>query len=200
MPNDQPNDQPNILQWIKLGMLVVGCTFGAVIGARDVMTALRETEPTRFTIDELADDYAGQHWIAIEGRIAREHAQLEPSDHEAHRDARLGYVHVPVVGERWDGSTSVGVIATFGPVDMAAPIDWAALCPSEPCVVGEIRPVPLDDLAGRFPGVPFAAEPIIVNVGTEPSPPLLMGGFTLFMIIVGLAGAVALIRPAPPPR
>lgn len=195
-----PNDQPNILQRIKLGMLVVGCTFGAAIGARDVMTALRETSPTRFTIDELSDDYAGQRWIAVEGRIAREHAQLEPSDHAAHRDARLGYVHVPVVGERWDGSTSVGVIATFGPVDMAAPIDWPALCPSEPCVVGEIRPVPLDDLAGRFPGVPFVAEPIIVNVGTEPSPPLLMGGFTLFMIVVGLAGGVALIRPAPRPR
>ncbi|EDM78149.1 hypothetical protein PPSIR1_34567 [Plesiocystis pacifica SIR-1] len=177
---------------LRLGMVLFGTIFGALIGSWDVYVALSEKQPTRLEAHEFGARYGGEQWLEVRGRLAVEHAHLRRSTHDAHVDENLGYLHVPVVAQGWRPEDRVEVLATFGPVDMNAAPDWEQLCPGPSCVTGQVRRAAMKDLDTRFPGLRFRDPPVIVNVGTEPSPPLLMAGFTLFMLICALFAGTTL--------
>lgn len=182
----------NPLQRIKLGMLLFGSIFGAILGVRDLSIALLETEPTRYDAARFTAEYGDQQWLEIHGVLALDHVGVRPSSHSAHRGKNLAYAHVPVVSSDWGGDEPVAVIATFGPVPYDAPLDWSSLCPDEACVSGQVRTAPLQDLDVLFPDVPIVEEPVVINVGTDPGAPIASGAFTAFMILVALACGVAL--------
>ena len=180
----------NALQRLKLGMLLFGSIGGALIGIREVAVSLSETEPTRFTAEEFRADYEGQQWLAIDGELALDHAHVRPSTNSAHAGKDLAYVHIPIVAEGWTPEASVDLVATFGPVDLHDPFDESIVA-ARPPFAGQVRPTPLNQLDERFPGLTFDEPPVVVNVGTEPSPPLAIGGFTIFMLLVALASGYA---------
>jgi hypothetical protein len=75
----------NSLQLIKVGMVLIGSVFAAGLGTRDLMLALRETDPTRIEVADFAEHYAGQDWLDVHGRVAKEHAYVRRSTNSAHR-------------------------------------------------------------------------------------------------------------------
>ncbi len=188
----------NRLHRVKLKMLLIASLFGAVIGGRELTIALTATEPTRFEARDFADHYDGQKWIEVGGELAIQHAYMRPSTNRAHAGKGLAYVHVPVVPRGWEPNVSVALLATFGPLQLGKPLPWQELAGPPPTIRGQIRPVPLGDLDTRFPGLHFADPPVVVNVGTEPSPPIMMGGFTLLMLLTALACTYGLRREPQP--
>lgn len=182
----------NSVQLIKLGMLLIGSVFVAGLGTRNLVLALRETEPTRFEIADFTETYAGQDWLDVRGRVATEHAYTRESTNSAHRGKNLSYVNVPIVADGWDSATPVEVVATFGPIASDQPIDWDALTGGEDAVSGVLRtgPVPMPD--ALVPGLSFSDSVVVINVGTEPSPPVVSGVLTSLMILVALASGGAL--------
>ncbi|WP_146158240.1 hypothetical protein [Enhygromyxa salina] len=183
---------PNRLQLIKVGMLLIGSVFAAGIGTRDLLLALRETEPTRLEIADFAETYADQDWLNVRGRVATEHAHVRPSTNRAHQGKNLSYVNVPIVADGWTSAFPVEVVATFGPIDSDRAIDWAALTNGEDRVEGTLRTGPVPKPDALVPGLSFSDSVVVINVGTEPSPPVISGVFTLFMIVTAAVSATVL--------
>jgi hypothetical protein len=183
----------NSVQIIKLGMLFVGSAITAIATGRATLTSLREVAPTRYEAGVFSETYAGEKWLEIDGRLAREYADLRPSS----RSKGRANLDVPVVPPDWSPDRPVALIASFS-IDSSVPLDWEELCQGERCELlrGEVRaglfgPAP-NDFPERVPELRFVDDPVAINIGTEPTPPWTLGGLSVFMCLTALASGLGL--------
>ena len=178
----------NVLSYVKLAMLALGCVFGLYIGVRDLRVALVEDKPTVFEAATFAARYDEQQWIEVRGRVAVEHRVVEPSNNRAHAGRDLAYIMAPVVASDWDPKRPVHVLATFGPFTGEEVTAWSRDVAAVERVRGQIRPVPLKDGPKLFAPLELGAPLVVINEGTKPSlgASLLFSGFMfVFGVLAG---------------
>ena len=165
----------------------------AVATGLGTITSLREVAPTRYEAGVFSEAYAGEKWLEIDGRLAREYADLRPSSSSKGR----ANLEVPVVPPDWTPDQPVALIANFS-IDASVPLDWERSCPGTRCepLRGRVReglfgPAP-DHFPERVPELRFVDDPVTINVGTEPTPPWTMGGLSVFMVLIALASGFGL--------
>lgn len=179
------------LNAVELVLYLVACLFGGYRAVQEIHIARTETAPSEFTADNFAQQYAGQRWVRVVGRVAVEHRHVRRSRHQAHRGKSFCYVTVPVVGKDWNPAQPVHVLATFGPLLPWKVDQWAEGFKFPKSVQGQLRPSGFRDPAGMFPRVTLAPKPVVINEGTAPNHVLAMMGF---LALMALGGGMALRR------
>ncbi len=97
----------SLLSHPKLLLTVVGGPCIAYLGARNLETTLFERSPTHIQADRFAEDYRGQRWLTVEGRLLPEYAWWHASNN--------GFVNVdvPLVPLDWKPDQTVHVVRSF---------------------------------------------------------------------------------------
>lgn len=97
----------NVLSHPKMLFLAFGAPWIVYIGARDLYTTLFEKTPTQIRADRFAEDYRGQRWLRVEGRLLPQHAHVKASN-----NGNVN-VDVPLVPLDWDSDQPVHIVRSF---------------------------------------------------------------------------------------
>lgn len=170
---------------------VVAFTFGAWRGSQELHATLTESVPTPIDIERFAADIRGQRWVALRGRLAVEHHQVQASFHEVHRQQNLSHVRVPVVPAGWQPDQPVEAVAVFGPFAAHEVDRWLKQHTGQPAeVVDGMTVSDVYDFPRLFPGLRSATSVVYLNVGSRPAS-LEAGLFFLGICVISL---ILLIR------
>lgn len=173
-----------------------GFAFAAFRSVQEIYVATTESEPTSFTAKKFAQDYQGQQWISVAGRVALEHRFIRPSKIEVHRGKKLAYISVPVVPLDWQPTQPVHIIATFGPMPQAEVDAWSRSMAMDPShkVQGQLRPGGFRAPASMFPDVTLGKPLVVINEGTEPNNAATMSLFLVLTVVLGWVAARRIYR------
>jgi hypothetical protein len=164
------------LALIKPSLLLLGALFGIFIGGRQVYVYLTEKQPTAFTAENFAAQYAGQHWVSVTGRLAVDARSVMPGG------GRFANLYVPLVPADWQRQDPVHVVIGVDGVAAGGVDAWAqgAAAQDEVTITGMIRPLGGLNYPYVFPRLKFAAPTITINENTAPIPPV---GMSVFLAI-----------------
>jgi len=151
---------------VKPLLLLVAALFGVFVSARQVYVSVMEKQPTEFTAENFAAQYAGQQWIRVKGRLAVEAQAMMPS----HRAGGPASVYIPLVPENWQPQDSVHVI-------VAPQGAGVGNFPGRVTVTGVVRPLGGLRYGYVFPRLKFASPTVTINEDSQPHPPWGMGFF-----------------------
>jgi hypothetical protein len=172
---------------VKPLLLLIAALFGVLMSARQVYVSVTEKEPTEFTAENFAAQYAGQQWISVKGRLAVEAQAMMPS----HRAGGAPSVYIPLVPENWQPQDTVHVI-------VAPHGAGGGNFPGQATVTGVVRPLGGLRYGYVFPRLKFASPTVTINENSQPMPPWGMGGFlALCLALCAFAGwrVATLLRP-----
>lgn len=176
---------PGPLALMRLVGLALACVFGVYLGARDLIVALSETEPTTLSAARFASSYDGQRWIEVDGRLLADHARLRADQGPS---GERTYVTLPLVGPDWTPAEPVHVLVTLGPYGADELAGWRDDAASLSAVRGLLRTGAYGAIEEQFAHVTLADPWVVINEGTAPQlvPSLLFGGAML--LVGGIAG------------
>jgi len=188
-----------LLRWFKFVILLVACAFGAWRAVQELSIHYSEKEPTAFTAARFAEEYNGQHWLRVEGRLAVEYAHVQVSNYEHHEGKDIVYLTVPLVSADWKQTDPVHVVACYGPMPHGAVAAWQSdrARRSSNVATGTIRPLGGGRTDFFFPQLTFTNPVVFINDGNEPDAPALMYvflGICLLPVPFLVAGLIAGLR------
>lgn len=162
--------RPKLLLMVVAGLCIV------YLGARNLETTLFERSPTNIQADRFAEDYGGQRWLHVEGRLLPEYAWWHASNN--------GFVnvHVPLVPFDWKTDQPVHVVRSFS-IQGSEVAAWRNKTSRSPQysltgLQGPLGPMRYWDM---FPTLRFEEPVVYINDGGTPDP-LLLG---LFLLAIG---------------
>ena len=166
----------NLLCHPKLLLLVVGGPCIVYIGASNLYSTLSEGSPTHFQAERFADEYRGQRWLTVEGRLLPEYAWWHASNN--------GFVnlHAPLVPLDWKPDQTVQVVGSFS-MQGSEVNSWKAKTARSPKytltgMMGPLGPMRYWDM---FPSLHFREPVVYINEGGSPDSPIM----SLFSLAVG---------------
>jgi hypothetical protein len=166
----------SLLSHPKLLLMVFAGPCIVYLGARDLETTLLERSPTPIRADRFAEDYRGQRWLTVEGRLLPEYAWWHASNN--------GFVdvHVPLVPADWKPDQTVHVVRSLS-MQGSEVGSWKAKTARAPNyrltgLTGPLGPMRYWDM---FPTLRFEEPVVYINDGGTPAPPLL----GLFLLAIG---------------
>jgi len=168
---------PKMLLMVFAGPCIV------YLGARNLETTLFERSPTHIQTDRFAEDYRGQRWLHVEGRLLPKYADVRPSNN--------GFVnvHVPLVPADWKPDQTVHVVRSFSlpASELAAWRERTLRSPrySLTGLVGPLGPMRYWDM---FATLKFEEPVVYINDGQTPDSPylsLFLLAFGGFLLIAG---------------
>ncbi len=166
----------HILTHFKLLLLAVGSPFLVYIGATNLHSTLSERSPTHFQAERFADDYHGERWLTVEGRLLPEYAWWHASNN--------GFVnmHVPLVPLDWNPDQTVQVVGSFS-MQGSEVGSWKAKIARSPkyTLTGSVGPLGPMRYWDMFPTLHFRKPVVYINDGGSPDPPII----SLFLLAVG---------------
>ena len=166
----------SILRHPKLLLMVFAGPCIVYLGARNLETTLFEQAPTHIQADRFAEDFGGQRWLAVDGRLLPEYARWHASNN--------GFVNVdvPLVPLDWKPDQSVHVVRSFSiqGSELAAWRDKTLRSPrySLTGLTGPLGPPRYWDM---FPTLKFEEPVVYINDGNTPDSPIM----SLFMLAFG---------------
>lgn len=191
------------MELVEPVLYVLGFLFGAFRGFEELRTAVTERAPTTIAMERFSMEYRGQRWLTLQGRLALEHRQVQPSSHEAHEDQNLSYVRVPVVSSRWQPAEPVRAVGVFGPFTPSSLDDWIRQRSGDgngdAAVTGEAMNN-VYDFGRLFPQLQAELPIVYVNAGTRPSRPgvtLLWLGLCFVCVVLMVRHIRYTMRPGP---
>lgn len=169
----------DLVSRIKLLMLACVSPFALWLAWGELSTALAERAPTKIAADSFANDYHGERWLEVAGRVAVEHAR-----HEKNKNGR--YITAPVVANDWTSRDPVHVLVSWGPLTSPEIASWpgdvAELTSVRGMLRGGLAPKGEPEFGGLEMGEPF----VHLNEGGEPN----LWGSVFMALLFGL-GALA---------
>ncbi len=166
----------SLLNHPKLLLLVVAGPCIVYLGARNLETTLFEQTPTTVQADRFAEDYGGQRWLHVEGRLLPEYAWWHASNN--------GFinVHVPLVPLDWKEGETVHIVRSFS-IQASELAVWKnkTAQSSEYSLTGLQGPLGPMRYWDMFPTLQFREPVVYINDGGTPDSALL----GLFLLAVG---------------
>ena len=162
----------------------------------ELIITINESEPSSISMERFAEQYQGQQWIQVRGRVAVEQRFVRQSNHQAHRDKNLIYITVPIVPEHWEQVDPVHVVATFGPIPRNQLDSWDKRWSGRSVarVDGQLRPSPFRDPQSMFPELSLGDPFVVINEGTEPKNAFTMTMFFALMVVTAWIAVVKIRR------
>jgi hypothetical protein len=164
----------------RLVLMVIAGPAIVYLGARNLGTTLFERSPTTIQADRFAEEYGGQRWLHVEGRLLPDYTHVQPSNN--------GFVNVdvPLVPLDWTRNQAIHVVRSFSlhQSELAAWIDKTERSPrySLTGLQGPLGPMRYQSM---FPMLKFEEPVVYINDGRSPDSPYLsliflaFGGFVL---------------------
>lgn len=167
---------------IKPLLLFVAGLFGIFVGGRQVLIYLTEKQPTAFTAENFAAQYAGQQWISVTGRLAVDEMAQMPG----HNRPRLASVYVPLVPRDWKRQDPVHVVAAPSDVPAGGANAWAQAmgAQNQVTVTGMVRPFGGLNYGYVFPRLKFESPTVTINQDARPLPPWGVGVFLAICLVL----------------
>jgi len=103
------------MRLLRMSILFIACALGAVRFGAELITAWREPAPSAFSLDAFPQNYKGQRWLQLTGKLAVQKTVLGVAGDEVNRAKGNGYAYVPLVSHAWKDGDPVHVVVTFGP-------------------------------------------------------------------------------------
>jgi hypothetical protein len=173
----------NVLRHPKLTILAFASPFFIHIAWRNLDTVLSEQRPTPFQAERFSDDYRGQRWLHVEGRLAAEYADVKVN----YQNKEFSHVHVPLVPLDWEPDQVVHVVGTFSMRNSEVDrwIEKTLRSPQHTLtgMVGPLGPMRYGDM---FPKLRFEEPVVYINDGGTPGDPtfnFLFLGFTIVLLV-----------------
>jgi hypothetical protein len=166
----------HILSHPKMLLMIVAGPALVYIGARNLAATLFEKSPTRIQAERFAEDFRGQRWLHVEGRLLPEYAWWHESNN--------GFVNVdvPLVPLDWKKDQPLHIVRSFSihGSELAAWKDKTARSPqySLTGLTGPLGPMRYWDM---FPTLKFEEPVVYINDGQSPDSP----GIGIFLLAIG---------------
>ncbi len=170
------------IELFKLLFLAVVSPLIVYLAATELSASLRESSPTQVQSERFADEYRGQRWLHVDGRLLPKYANVVKSDNDSAK------VHVPIVPLDWKPDQAVHVVGTYS-MPCSRVDDWIQDKSHSPkCTLqGYVPPGSPFHYSAMFPTLHFEEPVVYINEGGSPAPLALgllllaVGGFTLFL-------------------
>jgi hypothetical protein len=175
---------------IKPSLMLVAALVGIFFGGRQVYIYLTEKRPATFTAENFADQYAGQQWVSVTGRLAVNSRSVMPGG------GRFANLYVPLVPANWQRQDPVHVVVGMDGVAAGGVDAWAqgAAGQDQVTITGTIRPLGGLNYPYVFPRLKFARPTITINQNTAPVPPVGMSVFLAICLVLAAISGVWIVR------
>jgi hypothetical protein len=169
---------------IKPSLMLVAALVGIFFGGRQVYIYLTEKQPAVFTAENFADQYSGQQWVSVTGRLAVDSRSVMPGR------GRFASLYVPLVPPDWQRQDPVHVVVGVDGVAAGGVDAWAqgGAARDQVTITGMIRPLGGLNYPYVFPRLEFARPTITINENTSPIPPV---GMSIFLAICLVLAAIS---------
>lgn len=155
------------MRYLKLGLLLFGCLFGLQRAARELSIAAQEESPTRLSVDHW-EQYQGQQWLTVDGRLAVERAVIRGASDKVNRAKGNVYAYVPIVPTENGAGEPVHAVAVIGPLPAAQASHILQGRAGPATISGQIAPEGVYDHARLIPGEQLDPKAVFVNENTRP--------------------------------
>jgi hypothetical protein len=164
----------------RLSILFIASILGAVKGGADLITVWREPAPSAFSLDSFPQNYKGQQWLQLTGKLATQKTALGLAGDRTNGN---GYAYVPLVSHDWKDGDPIHVIVTFGPWPLGQRMDKVRQLAAngDVTITGQVGPGM--DRERVFPGMAVGIPFVWVNDHTAPEGGVFAIGFFLVCVI-----------------
>jgi hypothetical protein len=156
---------PLLIIWYGLAMsfviLGVWCLYKAGV---QIHTALNEESPTQIQADRFAEEYRGQQWLRIEGRLLAEYAVAKTNDYGSLN------VDVPLAPHHWQPDQPLHVVCSFAFRTKQEFDAWKEKILRSPQYTLSGVVIPSPRYEKMFPSLQIANPVVFVNDAETPNP------------------------------